>query len=50
MAQIENFQQLEVWQKAHQLALEYVTDIEQLVTDADMISRMLYRLIESIGS
>lgn len=118
MGQIENFQQLEVWQKAHQLALavyrvtkgfpadekfglvvqmrraavsvpaniaegfkrrgqadkmrfyntsetsleelkyyfilsrdlEYLANLEQLMADAEMVSRMLYRLIESVNS
>ena len=118
MGQIENFQQLEVWQKAHQLALavyrvtkgfpadekfglvvqirraavsvptniaegfkrrgqadkmrfyntsetsleelkyyfilsrdlEYLANLEQLMAAAEMVSRMLYRLIESVNS
>jgi four helix bundle protein len=118
MGQISNFQQLEVWQRAHQLALvvyrvtktfpadekyglvsqmrraavsipaniaegfkrrgqadkmrfyntgetsleelkyyfilskdlEHLADIEQLMADAEIVSRLLYRLIESISS
>jgi four helix bundle protein len=118
MGQVENFQQLEVWQKAHQLVLavyqitktfpaderyglvsqmrraavsipaniaegfkrrgqadkvrfyntsetsleelkyyfilsrdlEYLANKEQLIADAETVSRMLYRLIESINS
>lgn len=118
MGQVENFQGLEVWQKAHQLVLavyritktfpadekfglvvqmrraaisipaniaegfkrrgqadkvrfyntsetsleelkyyfilskdlEYITEIESLITHAETVSRMLYRLIESINS
>jgi four helix bundle protein len=118
MGQIENFQGLDVWQKAHQLVLavyrvtktfpadekyglvsqmrraavstpaniaegfkrrgqadkirfyntsetsleelkyyfilsrdlEYITEIEQLMADAETVSRLLYRLIESINS
>ena len=30
--------------------LEYITDTEQLIADAETVSRMLYRLIESINS
>jgi four helix bundle protein len=30
--------------------LEYSTDTEQLIADAEMVSRMLYRLIESVNS
>ena len=118
MGQVENFQGLEVWQKAHRLVLDiyratkgfpdgekfglvsqmrraavsvpaniaegfkrrgkadkirfyntsetsleelkyyfilsrdlgYISDVEQLAADAETCSRMLYRLIESIGS
>lgn len=30
--------------------LEYITDTEQLIADAETVSRMLYRLIEGINS
>lgn len=41
MGPIDSFQDLEGWQRAH-------PDTENLVDNTEVVSRMLYRLIQSV--